>query len=86
MIKSRINKKKTSVNFILKFISILLFTIVFVVIFYEFYQSNLVKKKLSYFIEFLSQNYEYSLKKVKINGMFSFILYDNIIIIVLLSI
>ena len=42
MIKSRINKKKTSVNFILKFISILLFTIVFVVIFYEFYQSNLV--------------------------------------------
>ena len=69
MIKSRINKKKTSVNFILKFISILLFIIVFFVIFYEFYQSNLINKKLSYFIEFFSQNYEYSLKKIKINEL-----------------
>ena len=43
--------------------------LVFVVVFYEFYQSNLIRKKFSYFIEFLSQNYEYSLKNVNINEL-----------------
>ena len=69
MIKNRLNKKKTNLNFILKSISIVILFFVFVVLFYELYQSNLLKKKLFNFIEIFSQNYEYSLTKVKINEL-----------------
>ena len=69
MIRSRLNKKKISFNFILKFISFFILIIAFVFLFYKLYQSNLVKKKLFNFIEIFSQNYEYSLIKIKINEL-----------------
>ena len=69
MIRSRLNKKKTSFNFFLKFVSFFILIITFIFLFYELYQSNLIKKKLFNFIEIFSQNFEYSLTKIKINEL-----------------
>lgn len=69
MIKKIFNKKKTSINSILKFTLLIILVIVFVVVFQQFYKSSLVKKKLFDLIEIYSQNYEYSLKEIKINKL-----------------
>ena len=39
------------------------------IVFQQFYKSSLVKKKLFDLIEIYSQNYEYSLKEIKINNI-----------------
>ena len=62
MIKNTLNKKKTSFIIFIKptIILILIFFTIFV--FYEIYQSNLIKKKTINFVEKYSQDYNYTLK------------------------
>jgi len=69
VIKNTLNKKKTSFIIFIKptIILILIFFTIFV--FYEIYQSNLIKKKTINFVEKYSQDYNYTLKNIEINKL-----------------
>ena len=69
MIIEKLNKKKTNLNFILKSSFIILLTFVLIVIFYELYNSYILKKKFSSLVNKFSQNYEYTLKELQINSL-----------------
>ena len=69
MIKSKINKKKTSVYSIIKLASFTIFIVIFIFIIYELYESNTIKKIFINNIEKFSQNQGYFLSEVKINKL-----------------
>ena len=69
MIKNRINKKKTSAYFIIRFSVFIAFIVVLIIIFYEADKSNTIKKVFANNIEKFSKNYGYSFTKVNINKL-----------------
>ena len=67
MIKNRINKRKTSAYSIVRSIIFIVSIIVSILVFYEIYKSNTIKKIFVNNIENFSQNYGYSFIKININ-------------------
>ncbi len=77
MIKNRINKKKTSAYFIIRFSVFIAFIVVLIIIFYEADKSNTINKVIVNNIEKFSKNYGYSFSKVNINNLIN-IKYEEI--------
>ena len=69
MIKNRINKRKTSAYSIVRSIIFIISIIVSILVFYEIYKSNTIKKIFVNNIEKFSQNYGYSFIKININKL-----------------
>ena len=69
MIKHRINKKKTSVYFIIRSTAFIAFIVVLIFIFYDVYKFHTIKKVFANNIEKFSKNYGYSFAKVNINKL-----------------
>ncbi len=69
MIKHRINKKKTSVYFIIRSTAFIAFIFVLIFIFYDVYKFHTIKKVFTNNIEKFSKDYGYSFTKVKINKL-----------------
>ena len=67
--KNRINKKKTSIYFIIRSTAFIAFIFVFIYIFYEVYKFNTIKKVFANNIEKFSKDYGYSFTKVSINKL-----------------
>ena len=69
MNKKIINKRKVSIfSFVFPIFSIF-FLLVLIFVFYKFTQSAIIKNQLIQSIENFSQNYNYTLKKIKISGI-----------------
>jgi cell division protein FtsQ len=77
VIKNRINKKKTSAYFIIRFSVFIAFIVVLIIIFYEADKSNTINKVIVNNIEKFSKNYGYSFSKVNINNLIN-IKYEEI--------
>ena len=69
MIKSRINKKKTSAYSIIRFTTFIVFIVLLIFIFYNVHKFNTINKVFSNNIEKFSKNYGYSFTKVNINKL-----------------
>ena len=69
MIKNRINKKKTSVYFIIRSTVFIVFSLVLIFIFYEVYKFDTIKKVFANKIEKFSKDYGYSFTQVNINKL-----------------
>ena len=69
MISNKLNKKKISYLFIIKFIFFIIFLTIFIGLFYNLYQSKNLSNNFFNFIENFSQNYNYTLKEIKINKL-----------------
>ena len=69
MIKNRINKKKTSVYFIIRSTVFVVFFFVLIFIFYEVYKFDTIKKVFANKIEKFSKDYGYSFTQININKL-----------------
>jgi len=69
VIKNRINKKKTSVYFIIRSTVFIVFSLVLIFIFYEVYKFDTIKKVFANKIEKFSKDYGYSFTQVNINKL-----------------